>query len=78
LWGGLVADGGCFTASQTDLADFVVTNLTAAARRVLADRSEFLLDGEAREVWEKINHLRARDLDGLKELMARPSPFTDE
>jgi uncharacterized protein (DUF1778 family) len=65
-------------ASGTDLTDFVITNLTVAARRVLADRSEFELDAEAREAWEKINGRRARDLAGLRELMARPSPFTDE
>jgi uncharacterized protein (DUF1778 family) len=65
-------------ASGSDLTDFVVANLTVAARRVLADRSEFALDAEARETWEKINRRRARDLAGLRELMARPSPFTDE
>jgi uncharacterized protein (DUF1778 family) len=65
-------------ASDTDLTDFVVANLTVAARRVLADRSEFTLDAEAQEAWEKINRRRARNLVGLRELMARPSPFTDE
>jgi uncharacterized protein (DUF1778 family) len=65
-------------ASDTDLTGFVVANLTVAARRVLADRSDFALDAEAREAWEKINRRRARDLVGLRELMARPLPFVDE
>lgn len=65
-------------ASGTDLTDFVISNLTVASRRVLADRTEFVLDPEARAVWEEINRRRARSLTGLRELMARPSPFTDE
>lgn len=65
-------------ASGTDLTDFVMTNLTAAARRALADRSDFTLDTRAREAWEKVNGRPARDLVGLRELMARPSPFSHE
>lgn len=65
-------------ASGTDLTDFVISNLTVASRRVLADRAEFVLDAQAREAWEEINRRRARSLSGLRELMARPSPFIDE
>jgi len=65
-------------ASRTDLTEFVVANLTVAARRVLADRSEFILDSESQQAWEHINRRRARDLPGLRELMQRPSPFVDE
>jgi uncharacterized protein (DUF1778 family) len=65
-------------ASQTDLTEFVVTNLTVAARRVLADRSEFVLDSSSQQAWETINRRRARDLPGLRELTQRPSPFVDE
>lgn len=65
-------------ASRTDLTEFVVANLTVAARRVLADRSEFILDSESQRAWENINRRRARDLPGLRELMQRPSPFVDE
>lgn len=64
-------------ASGTDLTDFVIANLTVASRRVLADRTEFVLDPEAREAWEKINRRRAQSLTGLRELMDRPSPFSD-
>jgi len=64
-------------ASGTGLTEFVVANLTVAAHRVLADRSVFVLDAAAREAWEEINRRPARDLAGLRELMARPSPFTD-
>lgn len=62
----------------TDLTEFVISSLTVAARRVLADRSEFVLDAESAEAWEAINRRRARDLPGLRRLMDRPSPFTEE
>ncbi len=64
-------------ASNTDLSDFVVQNLTIAARRVLAERSEFVLDADAHEAWQKINSRPARELVGLRKLTERPSPFTD-
>ncbi len=62
----------------TDLTEFVVSNLTAAARRVLADRTDFALDAESAEAWDAINRRRARDLPGLRQLMERPSPFIAE
>lgn len=61
-----------------DLTDFVISNLTVASRRVLGDRTDFVLDAEARDAWVEINRRRARSLTGLRELMGRPSPFTDE
>lgn len=65
-------------ACGTGLTEFVVSNLRVAAQQVLADRTTFVLDAEAREAWEELNRRPARDLRGLRELMARPSPFTDE
>lgn len=65
-------------ASETDLTQFVVSNLTIAAHRVLADRTEFVLNSESLRAWENINQRPARDLAGLRELMRRPSPFVDE
>ncbi len=62
----------------TDLTEFVISNLTVAARRVLADRTEFRLDEEAAEAWDAVNRRRGRDLPGLRRLMERPSPFTEE
>ena len=64
--------------SNMDLTEFVVSNLTVAARRVLADRTEFLLNPDSQLAWEKINQRPARDLPGLRELMERPSPFVNE
>ncbi len=61
---------------NTDLTEFVVANLTVAARRILADRDEFVLDTDQAKAWEAINRRRARDLSGLQHLMQRPSPFT--
>lgn len=64
-------------ASGTDLTTFVVTNLTEAAARVLADRTEFALDAEAWRAWEAVNARRARDLPGVQALLDRPSPFDE-
>ena len=65
-------------ALDTDLTSFVMGNLTVAARRVLADRTEFVLDDEERAAWQAINERPPRDVAGLRALMKRPSPFVDE
>ena len=62
-------------AAGIDLTTFVITNLTVAARRVLADRTAFELDVEASQAWEAINKRPARRLAGLLKMMDRPSPF---
>ena len=62
-------------AAGIDLTTFVITNLTVAARRVLADRTVFELDAEASQAWETINRRPAREIPGLLDLMERPSPF---
>ena len=59
----------------TDLTTFVVTNLVDASRQVLADRDHFVLSSEVATQWDKMNELPARELDGLRRLMSRPSPF---
>ena len=61
----------------TDLTEFVVGNAVDAAKRVLADRDRFDLDGDAIEAWEAINARDARELPGLRRLMERPSPFAE-
>ncbi|MEZ5381000.1 MAG: DUF1778 domain-containing protein [Microthrixaceae bacterium] len=63
--------------SESDLTDFVVTNLTVAAQRVLADRTTFELEREAFRAWEAANSRPAKDLAGLRALMDRPTPFVD-
>lgn len=65
-------------AADTDLTSFAIANLTIAARRVLADRTEFALDPEALGAWEAINDQDPRDLAGLSALLSRPSPFVEE
>ncbi len=62
----------------TDLTEFVIANVTVAAKRVLADRVEFALDADAAVAWEAVNRRRARDLPGLRRLMDRSSPFAAE
>jgi len=64
-------------ASDTDLTEFVISNLRLAAQRVLADRAEFTLAPDARAAWDALNRRPARTLTGLRELMNRPSPFTE-
>lgn len=64
-------------ASDTDLTEFVISNLRIAAQRVLADRTEFTLTPEARDAWDTLNRRPARTLTGLRQLMNRPSPFTE-
>lgn len=61
--------------SGADLTTFVLTNLTDAARRVLADRDRFELTPEAAAEWDRINDEPARDLPGLRKLLQRRSPF---
>ena len=63
--------------TETDLTEFVVANVVEAARRALADRDRFELDGDALAAWEAINARRARELPGLAALMRRPSPFAE-
>jgi uncharacterized protein (DUF1778 family) len=64
-------------ATGSDLTEFVLTHVSDAARRVLADRDRFELDAESLVVWDSINSRRVRDLPGLRSLMARPSPFVE-
>jgi uncharacterized protein (DUF1778 family) len=64
-------------ASGMGLTEFVITHLTVAAQRVLADRTTFVLDAKALERWEAINSRAAIELPGLRALMSRPSPFQD-
>ena len=63
--------------SGTDLTEFVVTQAVTAARRVLADRTEFTLSPAAATAWDEINDRPARDLPGLRRLMERPTPFAE-
>jgi uncharacterized protein (DUF1778 family) len=64
-------------ATGTDLTTFVLTNLSIAARQVLADRTAFTLDTHGAGAWEAINAQPPRDLAGLRALIERPSPFAD-
>lgn len=63
-------------AAGVDLSTFVVRELVAAARELLADRGYFTLSDEARAEWERINRRPARELPGLRRLVQRPSPFS--
>jgi uncharacterized protein (DUF1778 family) len=66
-------------AETTDrtLTDFVVDAAVLEAERVLADRTEFVLDSEQ---WSRFVELLDRppqDKPGLERLFSKPSIFTD-
>lgn len=63
-------------AAGVDLSTFVIRELVAAARELLADRDQFTLSDEARAEWERINRRPVRELPGLRRLVQRPSPFS--
>ncbi len=63
--------------SGSNLTDFAESSLVLAAQRVMADRERFVLPESAVAEWEAINAQSARELSGLRELMARPSPFEE-
>ena len=52
----------------TDLTTFVVTHVTEAAQRVLADRDRFDLSAEAAAEWDEINRRAARDLRFVRKI----------
>jgi uncharacterized protein (DUF1778 family) len=65
------------TADQT-LTDFVVDAAVVEAERVLADRTQFVLDAE---LWGRFVELLDRppqDNPGLAKLFSTPSVFTTE
>lgn len=64
-------------ASGSNLTDFTESSLVLAAQRVLADREQFVLSEHAASEWEAINSRPARELPGLRRLVARPSPFDE-
>jgi uncharacterized protein (DUF1778 family) len=62
-------------ACGMNLSEFAIPKLVTEARRVLADRTEFVLSPEAQAEWERINERPARDIPSLRKLLERPSPF---
>jgi uncharacterized protein (DUF1778 family) len=60
------------------LEEFVEEHLAMAAERVLAHQPRFTLSSPALEQWQAMTAGPARELRGLRELMARPSPFVDD
>jgi uncharacterized protein (DUF1778 family) len=63
------------TAAGTSYSNFVRDAAVTEARRTLADRTQFLLDGEE---WRRFNELLDRPPrvpPGLRDLFSRPSVF---
>jgi len=65
-------------ASGTDITGFVSEHLAVAARRVLADRTGFVLDAEQAAAWDALMDRPARDVPSLRAFLERPSIFVDE
>jgi uncharacterized protein (DUF1778 family) len=64
------------TADKT-LTDFVVGAAVIEAERVLADRTQFVLDAENWARFVEILDRPPRDKPGLETLFSRPSVFED-
>lgn len=62
-------------AEGTSITDFVLRHATRAAEDVLADRRVFLISAEAWDAFDAALEAPARDVRGLRELLAEPSPF---
>jgi uncharacterized protein (DUF1778 family) len=64
-------------AEGLDLTAFATQRLRIEAQNVLADRRVFELKPEQWAEWQEMLDRPARDLPGLRALMARPSPWVD-
>ena len=64
-------------ARGADLTEFVVGTAVEEARRVLADRTTFVLSADQHSAWEALNSSPARELTSVRALLDRPSPFTE-
>lgn len=61
--------------SERTLTDFVVGAAVLEAERLLADRSEFVLDAEEWERFVALLDRSPRDSPGLERLFSKPSVF---
>lgn len=65
------------TAERT-LTDFVVDAAVVAAERVLADRTQFVLDAERWDRFVELLDRSPQDNPGLEKLFSKPSVFAAE
>lgn len=65
-------------ALGTPVSTFANEQLRIAALRVLADRTEFVLSPVEAALLDEMMDRPARDLPGVRALLARPSIFVDE
>ncbi len=61
-------------ALRTDLNTFATSSLELAAHDALAGRRRFFPDGRLAE-WDQSNDEPPREIEGLRSLINRPSPF---
>lgn len=60
-----------------DLTEFIVGTAVDEARRVLADRDMFTLNTDQLAAWDSLNSGLAGELNGVRALLKRPSPFAE-
>ena len=65
------------TADQT-LTDFVVDAAVVEAERVLADRTQFVVDAERWDRFVELLDRAPQENPGLEKLFSKPSVFTTE
>ena len=63
-------------AAEQTLTDFVVDAAVVEAERLLADRTEFVLDAEQWERFVELLDRSPQDNPGLAKLFAKPSIFS--
>lgn len=63
------------SASRRNLSEFVVEAAIGEAERVLADRTHFVLEGDAWDEFVELLERPVQDNPGLARLFAKPSVF---
>jgi uncharacterized protein (DUF1778 family) len=63
-------------AADRSLTNFVVDAAVVEAERVLADRTQFVLDGDQWESFVELLDRPPQEKPGLEKLFSRPSVFT--
>jgi uncharacterized protein (DUF1778 family) len=64
-------------AAERTLTDFVVDAAVLEAERLLADRTQFVLDSAQWERFVELLDRSPRENPGLQKLFSRPSVFSD-
>lgn len=61
--------------ANKSLTDFILDTAYQAAEQTLLDQRLFLLDGQQAQAFTELLDRPARDNEGLKDLLSRPTPW---